>query len=49
MVNHIKSASLQGVVPVLAINGGLAAKRRIKRNPKVFGTLRKLRAAVKGG
>ncbi|MAB13728.1 GNAT family N-acetyltransferase [Parvibaculum sp.] len=48
MVNHIASASLQGMVPVLAINGGLAAKRRIKRNPKVFGTLRKLRAAVKG-
>ena len=49
MVNHIAPASLQGVVPVWAISGGLAAKRVIKRNPAMYDTLRKLRAAVKGG
>ena len=49
MMNHISPASVQGLVPVFAISGGLAAKRAIKRNPKMFDTLRRLRAAVKGG
>ena len=49
MVNHLTPVSLQGVLPVAAISGRLAAKRAIKRNPKMYERLRRLRATVKGG